>query len=64
MALEFVAGFTLLLFLLDLQLETAGTEYLFAHRGLLFRVGTGVAFCVAITILGANQANAFIYFRF
>jgi len=63
-ALEFVAGFALLLFLIDLQLETSGTEYLFADRGLLFRVGTGVALCVATTILGANQANAFIYFRF
>jgi alginate O-acetyltransferase complex protein AlgI len=64
MALEFLGVFAVLLFLVDLRLEAAGTEYLFADRSFLYRIGAGVTVCAVITILGATQANAFIYFRF
>ncbi len=63
-ALVFLAVFAVMLLLLDLQLEAAGTEYLFANRSLRVRVAVGLLFCMLITLLGANQANAFIYFRF
>jgi hypothetical protein len=63
-ALLFLTVFAGLLLALDLQLESAATEYLFADRSLHLRVAVGVLFCVLITLLGANQANAFIYFRF
>jgi D-alanyl-lipoteichoic acid acyltransferase DltB (MBOAT superfamily) len=63
-ALVFLAVFAGLLLVLDLQLESAATEYLFADRSLRVRVAVGLLFCVLITLLGANQANAFIYFRF
>jgi len=53
-----------MLFLIDLQLEVSGGEYVLATRSLLLRVFTGVALCVLITLFGANQENAFIYFRF
>ena len=63
-ALLFLSVFAGMLLLLDLQLEAAGTEYLFADRSLGVRVAVGLLLCVLITLLGANQANAFIYFRF
>jgi len=63
-ALLFVTVYVSMLLLLDLKLESAGTEYLFADQSLRLRVMTGLALCVLITLLGANQANAFIYFRF
>ena len=63
-ALLFLTVFAGLLLALDLQLESAATEYLFADRSLHLRVAVGILLCVLITLLGANQANAFIYFRF
>jgi alginate O-acetyltransferase complex protein AlgI len=63
-ALEFLGVFVAMLLLLDLQLESSGDEYLLADRGLALRVGVGVTACVLVTLLGANQSNAFIYFRF
>jgi alginate O-acetyltransferase complex protein AlgI len=63
-ALVFLSVFAGMLLLLDLQLEAAGTEYLFADRGFGVRVAVGLLLCALITLLGANQANAFIYFRF
>lgn len=63
-ALQFLGVFVAMLYLVDLQLESSGAEYLFADRGLALRVATGVSACVLITLLGANQSNAFIYFRF
>jgi alginate O-acetyltransferase complex protein AlgI len=63
-ALLFLSVFAGLLLAIDLQLESAATEYLCADRSLPIRVTIGVLFCVLITLLGANQANAFIYFRF
>jgi D-alanyl-lipoteichoic acid acyltransferase DltB (MBOAT superfamily) len=63
-ALEFLAVYSVILFLVDLQLEASGGEYLFETRSLGLRVATGLVFCVLITLFGANQENAFIYFRF
>jgi alginate O-acetyltransferase complex protein AlgI len=63
-ALEFLGVFVVLLFVLDLRLEASGTEYLFADRSLVYRIGAGVSVCAVMTVLGATQANAFIYFRF
>jgi D-alanyl-lipoteichoic acid acyltransferase DltB (MBOAT superfamily) len=63
-AVVFTTVFAALLFLVDLQLEASGGEYLFADRNRLYRLGCGVSVCAIITVLGATQPNAFIYFRF
>jgi D-alanyl-lipoteichoic acid acyltransferase DltB (MBOAT superfamily) len=63
-ALQFLAVYSVILFLIDLQLEASNSEYLFENRSLSIRVVAGIAICVLITLLGANQENAFIYFRF
>jgi alginate O-acetyltransferase complex protein AlgI len=63
-AVMFLAAFSGILFLVDLQLERAKGESLFdAHRYPL-RVATGLALCTLITLFGANQVSAFIYFQF
>src|SRR5689334_2749653 len=63
-ALVFLAAYILTLFLLDLQLEASNGEHVFASYPYSMRVLTGIAFCVLITLFGANQESAFIYFRF
>jgi D-alanyl-lipoteichoic acid acyltransferase DltB (MBOAT superfamily) len=63
-ATVFLAFFVSILFLLDLQLESSGGEHVFASQPYSWRIVTGFAFCVLITLFGANQENAFIYFRF
>jgi alginate O-acetyltransferase complex protein AlgI len=63
-ALFFLAVYAALLFLLDLQLEVSNAEHVFALRSYSWRIATGIAFCVLITLFGANQESAFIYFRF
>lgn len=63
-AIQFLAVYAFSLFLLDLQLEASSCEYIFQARPLALRVVVGVALCVLITLFGANQENAFIYFRF
>jgi alginate O-acetyltransferase complex protein AlgI len=63
-ALVFLAVYALALFLLDLQLEASNGEHVFATYPYSLRVLTGIAFCVLITLFGANQESAFIYFRF
>jgi alginate O-acetyltransferase complex protein AlgI len=63
-AIQFLAVYAVLLFLLDLQLEHCNGEYLFTLQPLTFRVATGLALCVLITLIGANQASAFLYFQF
>jgi hypothetical protein len=63
-AFQFVAIYALALFLVDLELERSNSEYIFASRSLFRRVTVGFALCVLITLFGANQENAFIYFRF
>jgi alginate O-acetyltransferase complex protein AlgI len=63
-AFSFLAVYAGILFLLDLQLELSNAEHVFATRSYAWRVATGIAFCVLITLFGANQESAFIYFRF
>lgn len=63
-ALAFLAVYVLALFLVDLQLEASNGEHVFAAYPYSLRVLTGIAWCVLITLFGANQESAFIYFRF
>jgi D-alanyl-lipoteichoic acid acyltransferase DltB (MBOAT superfamily) len=63
-ALRFLALFSLPLFLVDLFNESRGEEYLFETALETRRVAIGLAMMVLVTILSANQLNAFIYFRF
>ena len=60
----FLVALASVLLLLDLQLEWSAREHLLASRSYPWRIATGLTFCVLITLFGANQANAFIYFRF
>ena len=63
-AFMFLALFSLPLMLLDLYLESSADEYFFASRPVRPRVALGLACALVIAFLGANQANAFIYFQF
>ena len=63
-ALQFLAVSIVMLMLLDLQLESSGGEYVFALKSYPVRVAAGIAFGVIVTLLGANQANVFLYFQF
>ncbi len=63
-AFMFLALFSLPLLLLDLSLESSGDEYCFASRTVTPRLAFGLACALVIAFLGANQANAFIYFQF
>ena len=63
-ALLFLAVYAGILLLLDLQLELSNAGHVFASRSYAWQVATGIAFCVLITLFGANQESAFIYFRF
>lgn len=63
-AAEFLAIFIALMLFVDICIERAKTEYLFELRTFSYRVAVGVGLCVLTTLLGANQASAFIYFRF
>jgi alginate O-acetyltransferase complex protein AlgI len=56
--------FASLLLIPDLQLEASNGEHVFASWPLPWRVATGLALCILITLGGANQQNAFIYFCF
>src|SRR5713226_2025691 len=62
--LLFLAVYAVVFFLLDLQLELSNAEHVFALRPYSWQVTAGFAFCVLITLFGANQESAFIYFRF
>jgi D-alanyl-lipoteichoic acid acyltransferase DltB (MBOAT superfamily) len=63
-AFLFLAIFSIPLLLLDIYLELSGDEYCFASASVERRVAFGLACAVIIAFLGANQANAFIYFQF
>ena len=63
-AAGFLALYAVLMFLLDVQMEHSQSEYLFAARRYPARVAVGLAFCAFVTLFGANQANAFLYFQF
>ena len=63
-AAVFLSFFVALMLLVDLHIERSKSEYVFAYRGLSYRVAVGVGLCVLTTLWGSNQASAFIYFRF
>lgn len=63
-AFQFLALFSIPLFVMDLLLERDGGEYVFQQRSPAFRTATAMGIAVMIALLSANQANAFIYFQF
>jgi D-alanyl-lipoteichoic acid acyltransferase DltB (MBOAT superfamily) len=63
-AFLFLAIFSTPLLILDAFLESSGDEYCFASARVERRVAFGLACTLIIAFLGANQANAFIYFQF
>jgi len=63
-ALRFLALFTIPLFVMDLVNEARGEEYVFETAVETRRVAVGVAMMALVAVFAANQANAFIYFRF
>jgi alginate O-acetyltransferase complex protein AlgI len=63
-AAEFLVIFVVLMLFVDVCIERANTEYIFESRTFRYRIVVGVGLCVLTTLLGANQASAFIYFRF
>jgi alginate O-acetyltransferase complex protein AlgI len=63
-AFRFLALFSVPLFVVDLLNETRDEEYVFERSYYPWRVATGLALMAVITLFSANQANAFIYFRF
>jgi D-alanyl-lipoteichoic acid acyltransferase DltB (MBOAT superfamily) len=63
-AVQFLSIYVVPLLLIDLQLEKSGAEYVFGNRTLSLRVVVGIMLCTLITLIGANQTSAFIYFQF
>jgi D-alanyl-lipoteichoic acid acyltransferase DltB (MBOAT superfamily) len=63
-AFIFLAIFSIPLLFLDLYLESTGEEYCFESATVTSRIVFGLACALVIAFLGANQANAFIYFQF
>jgi alginate O-acetyltransferase complex protein AlgI len=63
-AFMFLMLFSVPLLLLDLYLESTGDEYYLESATVQPRVAFGLACALVIAFLGANQANAFIYFQF
>jgi len=63
-AFLFLTLFSVPLMILDVWLEKSGDEYCFASAPVERRVAFGLACTLIIAFLGANQANAFIYFQF
>jgi D-alanyl-lipoteichoic acid acyltransferase DltB (MBOAT superfamily) len=63
-ALQFLAVYSFMLFLLDLQIEHSKGEYVFAFKQYPLRVAAGFGLCVLITLFGANHVSAFLYFQF
>jgi len=64
LALRFLALFSAPLFVIDLFNETRREEYLLETSVEMRRVAVGVGMVALVTLLAANQLNAFIYFRF
>jgi alginate O-acetyltransferase complex protein AlgI len=63
-AFLFLAVFSVPLLILDMYLEATGGEYCFSYSPVRWRVAFGLACALVIALMGANQANAFIYFQF
>jgi hypothetical protein len=51
-------------FLIDLKIESDGSEYLFQNDSSVLRLGTAVALLAFMVLFSAGGANAFIYFQF
>ena len=64
LALRFLALFSAPLFVMDLFNESRREEYLLETSVEMRRVAVGVGIMALVTLLAANQLNAFIYFRF
>lgn len=56
--------FSVPLFIADLLMEAASTEYPFAKTSYAFRTGLATAALVVLALFSGNTFNAFIYFRF
>jgi alginate O-acetyltransferase complex protein AlgI len=63
-AFLFLALFSIPLLVLDIFIESSDDEYLLASASVERRVAFGLVCTLIIAFLGANQANAFIYFQF
>jgi alginate O-acetyltransferase complex protein AlgI len=67
---EYITAFFMLclfsvpLFIADLVMEAASTEYPFAKTSYAFRTGLATAAFVILALFSGNTFNAFIYFRF
>ena len=59
-----LALFTIPLFLIDLQQNATGEEYVFQFRAPAFRIATAMVILGIITLFAAPEASAFIYFQF
>jgi alginate O-acetyltransferase complex protein AlgI len=63
-AFEFLSVFVILLLVMDLNLEYSKGEYVLEAQSYSVRTAVGVALCVMITLFGASQTSAFLYFQF
>jgi D-alanyl-lipoteichoic acid acyltransferase DltB (MBOAT superfamily) len=63
-ALRFLVLFSAPLFVMDLFNESRREEYVCETSVDTRRVAVGIAMMAVVTLLAANQLNAFIYFRF
>lgn len=59
-----VAGYALLLFLMDMVNERRDEEYLFERSSPLLRTAVAWILICAVLFFTGNQSNAFIYFQF
>jgi hypothetical protein len=50
--------------LMDLQMESAGSEYVFERGMPVLRYATVVAAMVLLILFSASEGHAFIYFQF
>jgi alginate O-acetyltransferase complex protein AlgI len=64
LAIQFLAMYVFAIALIDAAIEKTGAEYLFGDRSVLLRLAVALLYCVMISLFGANDVNAFIYFRF
>jgi D-alanyl-lipoteichoic acid acyltransferase DltB (MBOAT superfamily) len=63
-ALIFLGAISSLAMLMDWRLERTGEEYPFEKASFGYAIGTAAALIFLIATIGANEANAFIYFQF
>jgi D-alanyl-lipoteichoic acid acyltransferase DltB (MBOAT superfamily) len=63
-AFQFLALFSIPLFLLDLLLEYREEEYPFEKTPQMYQLAYAASVLVLVTLFSANEVNAFIYFQF